>query len=179
MSKKLDEWLKADYRNENMILSGLRYSLSRCTYQCSDGCDVFQSLLPVLSDRALEVALRDCEDEITLRTGTPKMEGMCDVQYIQKLMEAILKEEKHREEGSDDEERLIEKLEELQSKATYAEEYLSQAKHVLEYPDEPGIDEADFEERMDFAYRNVLALMVGVGEIRQKLKRKEIRYDEA
>lgn len=97
--KGLKKWLESDYRNENMILSGLRYSLSRYTYQCSDGCDVFQTLLPMLSNRVLEVAYRDCEHEINMRTRAPTsaME-MCDVTYIQELMKAVQKEMEHRKE---------------------------------------------------------------------------------
>lgn len=99
MQQELKEWLKADYRNENMILAGLRYSLGRYTYQCSDGCYVFQRLLPVLSNRVLSVAYQDCEREINMRTRVPTLIiEMCDVPCIKKLMKAIQKEMEHRNE---------------------------------------------------------------------------------
>lgn len=92
-SETFRHWV-SDYRNENMILCGLRYSLGRSTYQCGDGCELFESLIPILSDRAINIAWRDCRAELFQYARVPRgiCRDECDLPYIRKLLQTLDKE---------------------------------------------------------------------------------------
>lgn len=84
------EWL-SDYRNQNLILAGLRYSLGRSTYQCGDGCMVFEGLIPYLPNRVIAAAWNDCRWELFMYERTPQGFGreVCDIPYIQALLKRL------------------------------------------------------------------------------------------
>lgn len=99
---ELKEWLK-NYRNENMILAGLRYSISRKSYQLGDGCKVFEELLPIVSDRALIVAHRDLREhcnigKVMCESKQVKLGSQNDlIQILESLFKKIDKEIKKRD----------------------------------------------------------------------------------
>ena len=53
-----------DYRFRNIIISALRYALSRHTYIVDETCEWIEEHLHLLDDRTLNVMIRDTLDQI-------------------------------------------------------------------------------------------------------------------
>lgn len=101
MEMTLKGWLKMDARNENIIISGIRYSLNRNSYQKSDGCMVAASLLPYLTNRAIKVIFYDLCDDIAgyqfrKEQAGKIMDDEIDIPHVMKCLSEFLKEMKKR-----------------------------------------------------------------------------------